>query len=751
VRGQVRLALAAAAATVLAALGLQPLLDGMWIGPTLVAVALVCGVGLGLRALRAPDWSVVLGQGLVLVLWVGRLVAADEARLGWLPSRDWAAALGDAFALGVESLQTFQAPVPLDDGLLLLVVGGVGLTAWAVDALAVTARQALWAGVPLAVVHAVAVSTNPAGPAAWAFVLAALGYLLLLVVDGRERAAAWGRPLGAPASSTASPGTRAASLAAVGWPLGLAALALATVGASLLPQTGWAVLDGTFGGSGAGGDTISTSNPIVDLKRDLVQPENVEVLRLTTTADQPEYLRLVTLDVYDGSVWRTSDRPVPESQRVSEGLPGVPGLTPQVAREPVDYEIEVSDTLESAWLPLPYPAQRVQTSSGDWRYDGETLDVVATDRTTAQLRYDVTSLDVQPSVEQLAGAPTVPGRQQDLVALPDDLDSSVVELAREVTAEAADPYARAVALQQWFREDGGFVYDLSVAAGNAEDDLVAFLDDRRGYCEQYAAAMAIMARAVGIPSRVAVGYLRGEEEQPGLWVVRAQDAHAWPELYFDGVGWLRFEPTPSARTGDAPGWTQGAAAPAAGPGAGGQSTAAPQDAPPAARALAPLEEAQANAAAAGSRPSSWPLAVGAVVLVGLALLPVLAGVLVRRRRWARAGDDPQRQAEAAWAQVQDAAWEAGVADPDGSTVRVAAARITSAGGLPGPDAARLQTLAVAAERARFAAVPPAVQGLRQDADAVRTALIAPRSRRTRWLALLWPAPARRAVGRLLGR
>jgi transglutaminase-like putative cysteine protease len=276
------------------------------------------------------------------------------------------------------------------------------------------------------------------------------------------------------------------------------------------------------------------------------------VLRLTTDAQTPEYLKLVTLDVYDGTVWRTADRPVPESQRIDEGLPSPPGLSPDVATTAVSYQVEVSEALQSQWLPLPYPAQAVTTASGDWRYDAQTLDVVATDRSTQGLRYDLTALEVSPTGSQLDGAAAVPGRLDEMLALPDDLDPSVVDLAREVTAQATSDYERAVALQQWFREDGGFSYDLSVAPGNAEDDLVAFLQERRGYCEQYAATMAIMARVLGIPARVGVGYLRGEQPQPGLWVVRAQDAHAWPELFFEGVGWLRFEPTPSTRTGEPP-------------------------------------------------------------------------------------------------------------------------------------------------------------------------------------------------------
>jgi transglutaminase-like putative cysteine protease len=750
--GSVRLGLAAAVATLLAVVGLTPIVDGSaWIAPTVAAVLLVAVSGIALRAVRAPGWSVVAVQGLVLVLWVGRQVAAEQARLGWLPSRSWADQIADTAALGVDTVQSFAAPVPLDEGVLLLVVAGVGAVAWAVDALAVTARRAPLAGIPLVTVHGVAMATSPLGPSVWAFVATAVGYLGLLVVDSRERAAAWGRPLGSPTSAAASPGTRATSLAVVGIPLAAGALLLAVVGAGALPQGGWALVDGQGpGGDGDGGQTIRTENPIVDLKRDLVQPENVEVLRLTTDATVPEYLRLVTLDVYDGTVWRTADRPVPEQQRVDEGLPNPPGLSTTVQATPVQYEVEVTDALESQWLPLPYPAQAVTTASGDWRYDAETLDVVSTDRTTRGLRYDLTALDVQPSGEQLDTASAVPGRNEALLELPADLDPLVVDLAREVTAEATTDYERATALQQWFREDGGFTYDLSVAPGNAEDDLVAFLQDRAGYCEQYAASMAIMARVLGIPARVGVGYLRGEQTQPGLWVVRAQDAHAWPELYFEGVGWLRFEPTPSDRTGEAPAWTQQTTDEPTTPdgAAGGES--APTDAP-GAGALAPLEEAAGAAGGVAARPSPWPLLAGVAVLLILLVLPGAAGLATRSRRWSRAGDDPVLQAEAAWADVRDAAWEAGFPTDDGSTVRVTAGRLARAADLPGDEAARLTSLARRTERARFAAAPPQADGLRDEAAALRHAFVRDRSRRTRWLARWWPAPARRVWNRLAGR
>jgi transglutaminase-like putative cysteine protease len=745
--GSVRLSLAAAVATLLAAAGLFPLLaDTSWVAPALMAVALVSGVGIVLRRLSTPAWVVLTAQGVVLALWTGWLVATDVARLGFLPSRAWAQRLVDTYLLGIEDVRVYEAPVPVDDGILLLVVGGVGLVAWAVDALAVTARMAPLAGVPLVILHAVAMATTPGGPTVPAFVAAAAGYLLLLAADGRERARRWGRPLGARANQPATAGSRATSIAAVGVPVGLVAVLVAVTGAAALPQAGLALFGGAGGGDGSRNQTIRTENPIVDLKRDLVSPENVEVIRFTSQVSPPDYLRLLTLDVYDGEVWRTSDRPVPEDNRVSAGMPTPPGLSPSIERTPVEYEFEITGNLQSQWLPLPYPAADVRTESGDWRYDADTLDVVSTDRTTQNLRYDVTALEVQPTSEQLAGLPSLPGPLQAQLTLPSDLPELARDLAREVTADAVDNYERAVALQTWFRSEGGFVYDLAVDPGNGSDDLVGFLEERRGYCEQYAATMAIMARVLGIPARVAVGYLRGEQTQPGYWQVRAQDAHAWPELYFDGVGWVRFEPTPGERTGAPPGYT------VPGSEADEQTESATdaeaEDGPDAGAAgVRPLDETLAEGASAGTAPSRLPLLAVLAVLGALALTPLLAGWFTRRRRWLQAGDDPARQAEAAWADIQDAAVEVGVAWNPHDTIRVRAAALRSAPGLGEEAQQRLTDVAQATERARYAASVPANDGLQHDADVVRSALLQTASRRTRWQAALWPAAVRRRFSR----
>jgi len=111
--------------------------------------------------------------------------------------------------------------------------------------------------------------------------------------------------------------------------------------------------------------------------------------------------------------------------------------------------------------------------------------------------------------------------------LPDDFSPRVAQLAEEITGAASTPYEKALALQDFFRDESLFSYDLGTSAG------------------QFAGTYAAMARAVGLPSRVAVGFTPGEfDPSINTYRVSGKHAHAWPEVWLDGIGWLRFEPTP---------------------------------------------------------------------------------------------------------------------------------------------------------------------------------------------------------------
>jgi transglutaminase-like putative cysteine protease len=159
--------------------------------------------------------------------------------------------------------------------------------------------------------------------------------------------------------------------------------------------------------------------------------------------------------------------------------------------------------------------------------------------------YHVLSLVPQVTARALGEAPaTYPPQVEEVyLALPGGLPQRVVELAEEVTAEAETPYARALALEAYLRS---FPYDLEVARPPEGRDVVDYFlfDLQRGYCDYFASTMVVMARSVGVPARLAVGYAMGRYDfQREAYVVTEKDGHAWPELYFPDYGWIPFEPT----------------------------------------------------------------------------------------------------------------------------------------------------------------------------------------------------------------
>ena len=160
--------------------------------------------------------------------------------------------------------------------------------------------------------------------------------------------------------------------------------------------------------------------------------------------------------------------------------------------------------------------------------------------------------DANPPVSKLraAGAPTSPDILAEDLEIPDVAAGLVHRWSDEVTAGATTDYDRAIAIQRHLRDTTRYTYSLDLGEpptndnGQELDPITAFYETRRGYCTQFATAMIMLARAQGIPARMAIGFIPGTREGSSN-IVKASDAHAWPELYFEGSGWLRFEPTTS--------------------------------------------------------------------------------------------------------------------------------------------------------------------------------------------------------------
>lgn len=497
------------AVTLVAAWGLRPLAAGWWFGSSLVIVSIVVMAGALMRASPLPLPLEPLGTAVGLG-WALALVHAP-ATMRWLilPTADTLPALRQLVTSGRDDAWQAVAPAGYTPGLALLVAGAVGLVALVVDTLVAGLDLPGLALVPLATLYAAPWVIGVGFPPWWSFVLTVGGWLVLLAIHpGGDR------------STSTEPRPRPSGLiralitstAALGGAL-LIAGQVAPAEVSLVEQ----------GGSGAG----LRVDPRVSLRRTLVGQRDTVALRFTTTAGLPDYLRLAVLTQFDGREWV----PGPASEGPTPLLDDGSSQT---------YELNIV-ALEGPAVPSPAGTSAVRTAVlTNWdpwlgvpvRSDGGSV------RGSAA---QVIVTAPNPSRAQLAAPNNAPAQ---FSADPSDLiGPRLGALARQVAGKGDSDLERARKLQEWFTSSGGFRYSLDVPPGSDRSDLDRFVDERTGYCEQFASTMALMARTLGIPARVVVGFVPGVF-QDGSWVVTGADAHAWPELWLGSAGWLRFEPTP---------------------------------------------------------------------------------------------------------------------------------------------------------------------------------------------------------------
>ncbi len=685
--------LAAAAATWVTLIAWTPFAErpSTFMVPLLGACLLVAVTGAALRTSRVPAVLVVCGQVVVVAVWLHHRWAGVEAWGGWLPTPESLQQVRATWAAAVETAQEYAAPIPrsVTDFAPLMIAAGAA-TAVLVDFLACGLRRAPLAGLPLLAVYTAPVSILDGG-VSWAkFAAAALAFLLLIAAQESSRFTHWGQQVSQPGRAP-DPVATGQAVWSSARKIGLSATALAVVVPLLVPTLSvrW-----FGGGSGPGGDgeSVSLTNPIVNMRRDLSRGADVDLVRVRTEDGDPSYLRTTVLDAFDGETWKPSGRSIPVEQRASGLIPRPPGLDAATDRRTVPWTVQVTDEFESLWLPVPYPVFSIN-AEGDWRYDRSTLDFISAARgqTAAGLSYSLEAVELDHTAARLSDAAPAPSDVfGPYTELPDEIPAVVEEQAREVTRGITDKYRQAQALQQWFREDGGFTYSLERAPGNGVDALERFLStgagSRIGYCEQFASSMAVMSRSLGIPSRVAVGFLRPDKVGEGRYVYSAHDLHAWPELYFEGSGWIRFEPTPGVRTGEVPGYSRAGGAPEDTPDRPTESAAVNPN-------LNRFDEPSASPGATGggdsdqgglvSGPALGTLG-GLVLAIGLALAPRTVRTLRRRRRWA-AATTPAALAEASWAELRETALDLGIAWSDSVTLRTRARELVQSFGRPGAD------------------------------------------------------------------
>ena len=404
---------------------------------------------------------------------------------------------------------------------------------------------------------------------------------------------------------------------------------------------------------------------------------------LTVASDRAYYLRAAAYDVWTGYGWRISSytkRTVQAEEPIypAESLER-PTVSDAIHRVTITVALE-----EPSGRSLYTPGYPVRAYLPTVVSDVGQLPLYAGLEAASPIAsgdgYQI-SADVSIATEaQLAAAGTdYPAAISALYLGTDAVSPETRQLALEIVAEAGaeDPYHQADAISDYLRTSAFFEYDTNVALpAPGQGDVVHFFlfdeeEGRRGFCQQFASAMVTMARSLGIPARFAVGYAPGDPAgEPGVYVVRQRDAHAWAELYFPGYGWQIFEATKTVN----PGFTRAPGTPRTGTG----GTVAPprvDDDPRDDSDLGAVSTLPSYNPAAGSRSIDGEASSsesdrargGNAFVIGLLTVAALGTLIVLQRR-------AERQfarlpaGEQAWVRLEGAAARAGAQPRSSETV-----------------------------------------------------------------------------------
>ncbi len=605
--------------------------------------------------------------------------------------------------------------------------------------------MAALAGVPLLVVYTVS-GAVPRHPVSWLFFTgAAAGFLLLLSIDADDEVKGWGRLI--PRSGDSRP---VAGLGVSGPRIAAIALAAAVVLPFLAPSrpanliadalhnshgSGGSGLGGRFG---AGGVSL---DPFDALKGDLQRPKPINLFTVDLSAAPgaaPFYARANVLMNYTDKGWSPLHHGGTQNigDTVFDTVPNVP------ARPTVNYGARIRITGLSDNPPVFDKPVSVDGVSGDTNWSTEDGLLLGSQVRQGQ---EITEEVAQPAptVAELRAASSTdyPSSVRAATRVPAAMPKKVTDLVARLTRGLTTPYDKARALNDYFTNPlNGFSYSLATKAGDSGSDLVDFLTNKVGFCQQYAAAMGIMLRVAGLPARVVLGYTHEPADKAGHFTVTTDDAHAWVEVYFDGLGWVPFDPTPLAgiaggSKADLP-WAPHP-----------QSSGGAESIPTASRSVAPRAPVRGSAAPGSSTGAThhggpiisaavlWALLV-VVLAVGLALVPAVSRWRRRRHRLRAAGSgDP----DPLWAELSDTAVDLGYVWSPARTPRQVVGWLGRQ--IDGPGQHSLTTLASAVEHARYApgGRTDGRAGLVGELRTVEARLRADRSRSVRITARLLPA------------
>lgn len=774
-RSRRHLGLIAAVATLLATAPLTTIFaHWTWVIQSFIAVGLVAGTGVLTRTLRAPLWAQTLGMSGALLLALSWMFPSGRELLAIIPTPATFEHFGQLISAAVRDMRTLAVPVADTDGLLFLTVLGVGAVAIAVDLCTVGLHRPALAGLPMLAIYSVPVAVYTDAVHPLPFIVGAAGFLWLLVADSVDRVRRFGHRYTGEGRDVDV--WEPSPLAAAGRRLAVVGVVAAVLLPVAVPGMTGGLLDRLNQSAGIGegrpglGGGPGRINLFAALSGQLRQTEIYEMVRVTTNEPDPGYLRFGVADVIrdDGFGARN-----PSGRSVNRGGLPNPGelARPGVSQRRYQASAEITGPFDMPLLPVYAEPVVINDVEPTWLYD-RAMQIVFSSRNRSkgtEYSFDYVRSEYPPAV--LNAAPGLPAddpirREYTGVPRVREVDDRVRNLIR---GEQTD-YAKVMAIYRFFSQDNKFTYSLSTEGGTNSSDIVNFLEKRSGFCQQYAAAMAWMVRAAGVPARVAFGFTKGTAREGDTYTLTNRNLHAWTEVYFAGIGWVPFDATPAASV---PGSVRSAwapdtdapdeATPSANPSTGAQSGGPDDGSDPHRR------ESDDPGAAGGNDPDqpqrpTWPLwvVVGVGLLVALLATPALLRALLRRRRRRLstagavatvgepapgevrvlpAGGNAERhraEAHAAWDELVDTLVDFRIGLDPTETPRMTAERVAVEQLVGDEGAAAARLLGRAEERARYAREPLAGQELGRAVRVFRKELAAATHWRRRATAALLP-------------
>ena len=508
---------AVAAYSLAAAAGFARVFSGWQFMTDMVIIVIVGhGAGLVLRRTRFSGWIAVPITVAIIVWTIAALFFRDTFAWGLPTTETWS-----LFRLELsdvrEQFRFAVAPVVYGGGWDVLAAIGIGIAVVLADVFAFRALARAETLVPGGVLFVfVGALGDDRLRVALAVLLVGVGVLTTVVLRG----------IHSPDNRRGSTSSiRSVAPAAVVTTL-VVALAAGCLGPRI-PGADAAPLYETRGGGGTVTDVVS---PLVDIRSRLTNRSTAELFQVS--ADAESYWRAATLSDFDGTVWRLPEQDIESADATQPGT--------AVGGPPNTQVVTIVDLGGSLVPAAPEPREASGPDDLRWIAEASTLVTIDGDLDAGDT-ITVVSESPQLDAALLGAATSIDPPGSEYTSLPEDLPSVVQSTAEQVTADADSTYEAAILLQTWFRE---FEYSLEVQAGHGNDAIETFLRNRVGYCEQFAGTYAAMMRSLGYPARVAVGFTSGSLIADDTYSVAGRNAHAWPEVWFDDIGWVAFEPTP---------------------------------------------------------------------------------------------------------------------------------------------------------------------------------------------------------------